>query len=89
MIIDDFDIVNAVLPPKKADPPLTVDADAVLPFAQSPQPFKSVPRRHSEIIQGFGPVQYPQFSERRAMNIPGNFRCKTPQEYFFCLFALE
>jgi len=25
----DFDIMNAVLPPKKADPPLIVDADAV------------------------------------------------------------
>jgi hypothetical protein len=89
MIIHDFYIVSAVLPPKKADPPLIVDADAVLPCPQSPQFFQSISRRHPEIIQRLNPVQHPQFSERGAVNILGDFLCKTSQGYLFCLFTLE
>jgi hypothetical protein len=49
VVVHDLDVVDAVFPPPKADPPLVVDADAVLTLAASAEGFEAVARRHSQV----------------------------------------
>lgn len=44
MIISDFYFVGVPVPPHKADAPLIVDPNAVLPFAISVETFEVIPR---------------------------------------------
>ena len=50
VVVHDFDLVGAVGVPHKADAPLVIDADAVLPFAVALQGFKLVVWRDSQAI---------------------------------------
>jgi hypothetical protein len=50
MVIHDLDIYWPGLRPGEANPPLVVDADAVLPGAVAPQQFQAVARRGSEVV---------------------------------------
>ena len=61
MVVDDFDIKCIGLTPAETDPPLIVDANAVLPLALPFQGLQTVSRRGSEIAQFHGAVQLPQF----------------------------
>ena len=51
MVVRDFDVVDVAFLPPEADPPLLVDADAVLTFAIPFELLQSVSRRYSEIVQ--------------------------------------
>ena len=42
MVVDDFHLVGVAVTPTKANPPLIVDADAVLTFPISTQCFQTV-----------------------------------------------
>jgi hypothetical protein len=44
VVIHDFNLMCAILSPNKADAPLVIDADAVLPFAVALQRLKLVAR---------------------------------------------
>src|SRR5215470_17989558 len=59
VIINDLDVGRArrLLRPLKANPPLIVDADAVLTFAISSQRFKTVARQGGQILQRDGRLQ--------------------------------
>jgi hypothetical protein len=70
MVVDDFDIIGMALPPDKAEPPLVVDTDAVLPFAVASQGFQPVARRDSQIPQTPGTVQVEEFSARDPFESP-------------------
>jgi hypothetical protein len=50
MIVEILDILSAFVP-TNTDPPLVIDADAVLSFAVALQGLKPVSRRHSEVVQ--------------------------------------
>jgi hypothetical protein len=62
MIIHDFDIVGIAIAPDKADAPLVVDANAVLPFPITSQRFQVIARRRPQIAKFRGDVQLPQLS---------------------------
>jgi hypothetical protein len=49
MVIDDLDHLGAAFPPDKADAPLIVDPDAVLPSAIAFERLKPVAGRRPEI----------------------------------------
>jgi hypothetical protein len=48
MVIDNLNFVSVARTPTKADPPLSVDADAVLPAAVPLQLFQSVRRGYAD-----------------------------------------
>ena len=52
MIVHDFDLIRAVAVPLKTQPPLVIDANAVLPFAVAFQGLKLVAGRHPQTGQG-------------------------------------
>jgi len=51
MVINDLDIPGVLVAPDKADAPLVVDADAVLPFPVAFQRFKAVAGRGTKIVE--------------------------------------
>ena len=51
MVIDNLNVVRVAQAPPKADPPLSVDADAVLPGSVPLQLFQSVRRRYAQVIE--------------------------------------
>ena len=70
VIVNDLDIVRIGTCPSEADPPLVVDADAVLPGTRSLELLKPVRRRHSEVVQVSRPVDHVQFPQRDSLNVP-------------------
>jgi hypothetical protein len=57
VVIHDLDICWTGVGPYEADSPLIVDANAVLPFAVTPQSFQVIPRRRLHEVQGLGRIQ--------------------------------
>jgi hypothetical protein len=60
MIIDDLDVhrTSPLLQPLKANPPLDVYPDAVLPISVAFERFKAVARERSEIGKGHSSVEH-------------------------------
>jgi len=56
MEINDLNLIGVSVAPNKADPPLTADANAVLPFSVTLEYFQMVPRNMTEIAQRNGRV---------------------------------
>jgi hypothetical protein len=56
MVIDDFDVPRTVVPPAKADSPLVVDPDAVLPATIAAEFFEAVARRYPHVVQILGAI---------------------------------
>ena len=71
MIIDDFDIPNLSVAPYEADPPLIIDADAVLAVSRTAQRFKAVARRDSEIIQPLRRIERLELRPRAPLDLVG------------------
>jgi hypothetical protein len=51
MIVDDLDVKDIAVFPAKADPPLIIDADAVLPLALALESFEPISWRNPEILE--------------------------------------
>ncbi len=71
MIIDDLNIMNVSVMPGKANPPLVVDANTVLPFALPVQRFEMVARgdpQRFQIHDGVEHIQFPQGDPSIALN---------------------
>ena len=68
VVINDFDIMRIALLPSKTDPPLIVDANAVLPHSITGELLESVTRRHAQVLQRGGRVELDQFSQRDTMD---------------------
>ena len=77
MIIDNFYIFSTGIGPPKADPPLIVDSNAVLPGPLAPQSFEAIARRHSQVIESSGDFQLPQFAPRDRGDIHKTSDAKT------------
>src|SRR5207237_5639411 len=52
VIVNDFDILGAVVAPHETYPPLIIDADRMLAPAVSLQGFKTIARRRAQVAQG-------------------------------------
>jgi hypothetical protein len=57
MIIRDFHAVGIAVLPHEADPPLIVDADAILTFAITLQLLQSIPGWYPQVLQRFGSIE--------------------------------
>jgi hypothetical protein len=80
MIVNDLDLVRVTISPPKADPPLIVEANTVLPDAIASKLLEAVPRWHPEIVQRFGRVHGDQFAQHRPMTAATILpRCRTRQ----------
>jgi len=75
MIIDDLDVggTRRLSRPLKANPPLIVDADAVLAFAISGQRLKTVAGQGGQILQRNGGLQAIQLEARGAFDAGKRF----------------
>jgi hypothetical protein len=65
MIVNDLYLVGVTISPAKTDPPLIVDANAVLPGAIASELLESVPWWHPEIVQRFRRIHGDQLPEHR------------------------
>src|SRR5674476_812211 len=63
VVVHDLDVGGSGVGPDEADPPLLVDADAVLSGPVSAECFQSVAGRHSEVVQRFGGIQHHQLPQ--------------------------
>ena len=68
MVIHEFCVKSVSIPPDKADAPLSVHADAVLPQPVAFQFFQSVGRGHSQILQLKGVMDHLQLPLRCPQN---------------------
>ena len=50
MVVHDFDVVDAAIPPPEADPPLVIDLDAVLALAISAKGFSEDPAAFDAVL---------------------------------------
>lgn len=74
MIIDDLDVVDGPVFPEKADAPLIVHADTMLPLSSSNELLKSIGRRNPEVVGRFCGVQDQELPKSNALNgrkLPG------------------
>jgi hypothetical protein len=51
MIVHDFHVMRIAIAPCEADPPLVVDANAVLPLAVRAQGFQAIAGRNAKVAQ--------------------------------------
>ena len=63
MIIDDFDVIRLAVAPDKTQPPLIVNADAVLAEPITLQRLQVIAGRYTQKIQGRGGMQLHQLSQ--------------------------
>src|SRR5215471_16079157 len=67
MIVRDLYFVGMALVPLKAYAPSLIDANTVLPLTIARELFKTIARRHAEIVESFRRIQHRQFSPRDSM----------------------
>ena len=59
VIVDNLDIIGIAVVPTKTEPPLVVDANAVLPLSVGSQGLQSIPGRACHVSQDHRTVQLP------------------------------
>jgi hypothetical protein len=89
MIVHYFDLKRVATTPKKANPPLIVNADTPLPFASARKFFQSICRRNSKIGDIRCAVQHAQLPQRDLLNIRRQFARAAQFKNAFCFSAFE
>ena len=69
MVIDNLNFVRVARTPTKADPPLSVDADAVLPGSVPLQLFKSVRRGYAQVIKRRRSVEHAELPKGGTLHV--------------------
>jgi hypothetical protein len=88
MIIDDLDPFGRSLAPDEANPPLIVDANAVLAFPVAAQCLEPASRNSSHVRQHLGVLQHAQLSPRHRSNV-AEFAAELAVKEFLGLLAPE
>jgi hypothetical protein len=70
VIIDDFHIMSVSRSPAKAQAPLSVDSDTVLPFPITSQFLEPVRRRNPQIIERSSSVHHQELAQSDPLNGP-------------------
>ena len=70
VVINNFDLVGVSIAPHETDPPLIVDANAVLSLSISVQRLQTVTRRSSQISQLGCTIELSQFATSDAFYCP-------------------
>jgi hypothetical protein len=71
MVVNDPDIIGCSVMPSKTDPPLLIDADAVLPPPIALQRFEPIAGRYAEIVQRSGLIQHTQLTQSSRLDLYG------------------
>lgn len=89
MVAHDLDVLRPRVRPFKADTPLLVDANAVLPHSVSAELLQAVTRRHPQVIEGLGRVEYGRLAQRYPLD--GGFQSSRTSSlpYLFGLLVSE
>jgi hypothetical protein len=69
MVIHDFHLLCVVITPDEANPPLVIDADAVLAGTVAFEDFQPVARRRKQIAQFPRPVQVFELAPGSVLNV--------------------
>ncbi len=69
MIIDNLNVMGVARAPPKADPPQSVDADAVLPQSVALQFFQPVRGRYAKVIERGRSVEHPELPKGGTLHI--------------------
>ena len=69
MVIDNFNAGGMAINPYKANPPLCIDANAVLAFSVTFECFKLVTRWHSQKLEGRGRIDLLQLAHRHSFKV--------------------
>jgi len=70
VIVHDLSVVRVPVPPSKAETPLVIDPNAVLPLAIAAQGFQSIPRRRRQVAELCGAVQLPKLASSDLLDCP-------------------
>jgi len=70
VVVHNFNIKGIVVFPAQTDPPLVVDADAVLPFAVALQCSQPVSRRNLEFVKALCLMQVQELAAGATLNRP-------------------
>jgi hypothetical protein len=73
MVVDNFDLLNAIVMPLEAEPPLAVNANGMLAGTIPAQRFQTVGGRDAKVRERFGKMQHCQFASGQELNILWQF----------------
>jgi hypothetical protein len=69
VIVNDFDLIRSILPPRKTDAKLIIDTDAVLALSVSSERLQIIAWWNSQIGQSDSCFNLIQLPERHALNV--------------------
>ena len=69
MVVDNLNFVRVVRTPPKANPPLSIDADTVLPGSVSFQLFQAVRRGYAQVIKRGRGVEHAELPQAGTLHV--------------------
>src|SRR4051794_3542179 len=69
VVIDDRHVVRVPVAPDETDPPLVVDADAVLAAPIATEFFQAIPGRDAQVVECFSRVARDELTEHRPAHL--------------------
>jgi hypothetical protein len=71
MVVDNFHVIGIAVPPFKANTPLAVDSDAILPDTMLSKFLQPIRRWHPKVLKHQSPIQHAQFPQCDLLNVLG------------------
>jgi hypothetical protein len=69
MMVRDLHVIGIALVPPKADAPPLIDVNTVLLLTIAGALFKTIARRHAEVVESFRRMQHRQFAPRNTTQV--------------------
>jgi hypothetical protein len=69
VIVKDFDFIRIVPHPLEADPPSTIDSDAVPTCPLPSEALEMIAQRHTQIFEAHRSVEHSQLSQRDSLHV--------------------
>jgi len=89
MIVRYFDFKHVAVMPFKADPPLVVDANAVLARTVTAGYLKMIGGRRAQIFQCDRTIEHAQLPESHLLNVVRQLTRESAPKYLLCFLAPE
>jgi len=89
MVVNNFHIEGVARRPAKADAPLPIDTNTVLPGTIPREPLKAICRRNPQINQCFRPMKHAKFAQSHTVNIRRKLGWPVPTEELSSILVLE
>ena len=89
MVVDNLNFVRVARTPTKANPPLSIDADSVLPGSVSFQLFQAVRRGYTQVIKRRRGVKHAELPKAGALHVSAQSPDRSALEKTFSVSILE